>query len=77
MIFRTPVNDMFGNYYTSDPYRPVNRHNQRCSGAFADGHAAAERVSTYGFQYWKYGDGATWVPPCNGTIDPRCKWDMD
>ena len=80
LYFRTPLNDLSGGYYGSDPERPVNRHNQRCTGAFADGHGAAARVSTFGFQYFPgtdpSGAQATGLPELggNGKYDPRWKW---
>jgi prepilin-type N-terminal cleavage/methylation domain-containing protein/prepilin-type processing-associated H-X9-DG protein len=83
MVFRTPLNDLSGGYYASDPCRPVNRHSQRCTGAFVDGHAAAERVSTYGFQYFPGRDGsgayASGLPELggNGKYDCRWKWDPE
>ena len=83
MVFRTPLNELSGGYYSSNPYRPVNRHSQRCTGTFADGHAAAERVSTYGFQYYPGRDAANsqalGLPELggNGKYDPRWKWDPE
>ena len=50
LYFRTPANSSLGNWYNTDPQRPVGRHNARCNGGFADGHAATARVSTFGFQ---------------------------
>ena len=41
LYFRTPLNDLSGGYYASDPQRAFNRHSKRCTGAFADCHAAA------------------------------------
>jgi prepilin-type processing-associated H-X9-DG protein len=52
LYWRTPLNDLTGGYYKSVPQRAFNRHYQRCVGAFADGHAAASRASTFGFQYY-------------------------
>ena len=82
--FRTPLNDLSGGYYsTVDPTRAVNRHNKRCTGTFADGHGAVERVSTYGFQYYpgkdSAGAGATGLKELggNGKFDPRWKWDPE
>jgi prepilin-type N-terminal cleavage/methylation domain-containing protein/prepilin-type processing-associated H-X9-DG protein len=81
--FRTPLNDLSGGYYTADPRRAFNRHNKRCIGTFADGHGAAERVSTYGFQYYpgkdSAGGGATGLKELggNGKFDPRWKWDPE
>ena len=49
LYYRTPANT---GYYTDDPQRPVNRHNQRCNAGFTDGHAAAIRVSLMGLQYY-------------------------
>jgi prepilin-type N-terminal cleavage/methylation domain-containing protein/prepilin-type processing-associated H-X9-DG protein len=83
LYFRTPLNDLSGGYYTSDPERPCNRHNQRCTGAFADGHGAAARVSTFGFQYFPgqdpTGASATGIPSLggNGKYDPRWMWDPE
>ena len=83
LYFRTPLNDLSGGYYTSDPQRAFNRHNQRCTGAFADGHAAAARVSIFGFQYFPgkdpSGAPATGIPALggNGKYDPRWMWDPE
>jgi len=83
LYFRTPLNDKSGGYYTSDPERAFNRHNQRCTGAFADGHAAAPRVSTFGFQFYpgtdSTGAAATGIPALggNGKYDPRWMWDPE
>jgi prepilin-type N-terminal cleavage/methylation domain-containing protein/prepilin-type processing-associated H-X9-DG protein len=83
LYFRTPLNDLCGGYYTSDPQRAFNRHYKRCTGAFADGHAAAARVSTFGFQYFPgrdpSGASATGIPALggNGRYDPRWMWDPE
>jgi prepilin-type N-terminal cleavage/methylation domain-containing protein/prepilin-type processing-associated H-X9-DG protein len=84
LFFRTPVDRWQSTiYYDIDPQRPIGRHNQRCNGAFADGHAAAERVSTYGLQYFPGTDAsgavATGHPrnSGNGKYDPRWKWDLE
>ena len=83
LYFRTPLNDLSGGYYTSDPERAFNRHNKRCVGAFADGHAAASRVSSFGFQYFpgkdESGATATGLPELggNGKYDPRWLWDPE
>ena len=82
MVFRTPINDLSGGYYTSDPKRPIGRHGNRCNGVFMDGHAQAARVSTFGFQYWPGRDAAgttaTGTPELggNGKYDPRWMWDL-
>ena len=82
LYFRTPLNDLTGGYYVSSPHRAFNRHNRRCTGAFADGHAAAARVSTYGFQYYPgkdaAGNTATGLKEGlggNGKFDFRWMWD--
>jgi hypothetical protein len=31
LYYRTPLNDLSGGYYTSDPQRAFNRHKQRCT----------------------------------------------
>src|ERR1035437_4591389 len=83
LYFRTPLNDLSGGYYTSDPERAFNRHNQRCTGSFADGRAAAARVSTYGFQFFPgidpSGAQALVLPELggNGKYDPRWMWDPE
>lgn len=83
LYFRTPLNDLCGGYWTSDPQRAFNRHNKRCTGAFGDGHAAAARVSIFGFQYFPGKDpsGATasGIPSLggNGRYDPRWMWDPE
>ena len=83
LYFRTPLNELSGGYWTSDPQRAFNRHNKRCTGAFADGHAAAARVSIFGFQYFPgrdpAGATATGIPALggNGKYDPRWMWDPE
>ena len=83
--FRTPVNDLSGGFYTSDPSRAFNRHSngKRCTGVFIDGHAAASRVSIFGFQFFPgvdpSGATATGIPSLggNGKYDPRWMWDPE
>lgn len=83
LYFRTPLNNLSGGYYDSDPERALNRHNQRCTIAFADGHAAPLRVSALGFQYFPgknaAGQSATGNPLIggNGKYDPRWLWDLE
>ena len=83
LYFRTPLNNLTGGYYDSDPERPVNRHNQRCTIAWGDGHAAAVRVSTLGLQYYPgkdpAGQSATGNPLLggNGKYDVRWLWDLE
>jgi prepilin-type N-terminal cleavage/methylation domain-containing protein/prepilin-type processing-associated H-X9-DG protein len=83
LYFRTPLNDKSGGYYASDPERAFNRHGGRCTGAFADGHAAAPRVSAFGFQFYPgtdaSGASATGLPELggNGKYDPRWMWDPE
>jgi prepilin-type N-terminal cleavage/methylation domain-containing protein/prepilin-type processing-associated H-X9-DG protein len=83
LYFRTPLNNLTGGYYDSDPERALNRHNQRCTCAFADGHAAPLRVSALGFQYYpgknSAGQSATGNPLLagNGKYDPRWLWDLE
>ena len=83
LYFRTPLNNLSGGYYDSSPHRALNRHNNRCVGGFIDGHGAAVRVSTFGFQFFPgkdaSGQSATGVPSLggNGRYDPRWQWDMD
>jgi prepilin-type N-terminal cleavage/methylation domain-containing protein/prepilin-type processing-associated H-X9-DG protein len=82
LYWRTPVN--LG-YYDSSPQRPVGRHNKRCNFGFADGHAAATKVSAMGLQYFPGsttgitgGSSATgsWAGG-NGKSDPRWMWDLE
>jgi prepilin-type N-terminal cleavage/methylation domain-containing protein/prepilin-type processing-associated H-X9-DG protein len=83
LAMRMYENDKSGGYYASDPERAFNRHNRRCTGAFADGHAAAPRVSTFGFQFYPgtdpSGASATGLPELggNGKYDPRWMWDPE
>lgn len=83
LYWRTPLNDLSGGYWTSTPQRAFNRHNKRCTGAFADCHAASFRVSTIGFQYYPgkdaFGNQATGLPELggNGRYDPRWMWDPE
>jgi prepilin-type N-terminal cleavage/methylation domain-containing protein/prepilin-type processing-associated H-X9-DG protein len=83
LYFRTPLNDLTGGYWTSVPQRALNRHHKRCTGAFADGHAAAARVSIWGFQYYPgkdpLGNQAWGLPELggNGRYDPRWMWDPE
>jgi prepilin-type N-terminal cleavage/methylation domain-containing protein/prepilin-type processing-associated H-X9-DG protein len=83
LYFRTPLNDLSGGYWTSDPQRAFSRHNKRCTGAFADGHGAAARASSFGFQFFPGKDAsgatATGLPELggNGRYDPRWLWDPE
>ena len=83
LYWRTPLNDLSGGYYTSDPERVFNRHSKRCTGAFGDGHAASQRVSIFGFQFFPgqdaFGATATGIPSLggNGKYDPRWMWDPE
>ena len=83
LFWRTPLNNMSGGYFDSDPQRALNRHGKRCSGTFGDGHAAAVAVSSLGFQFYPgkdpSGAAATGNPAIggNGLSDERWKWDMD
>jgi prepilin-type N-terminal cleavage/methylation domain-containing protein/prepilin-type processing-associated H-X9-DG protein len=83
LYFRTPLNDLTGGYWGSDPERAFNRHSKRCTSAFADCHAAAVRVSTIAFQYYPgkdaAGNQATGLPELNGNgrYDPRWMWDPE
>jgi prepilin-type N-terminal cleavage/methylation domain-containing protein/prepilin-type processing-associated H-X9-DG protein len=83
LYFRTPLNDLAGGYYTDDPQRAIGRHNQRCTSGFADGHGAAVRVSSLGFQYFpgRSASGATATGlrlfGGNGVNDPRWMWDLE
>jgi prepilin-type N-terminal cleavage/methylation domain-containing protein/prepilin-type processing-associated H-X9-DG protein len=83
LYFRTPLNELSGGYWTSDPERAFNRHNKRCTGAFADGHGAATRVRLFGFQYYPgtdaSGSPASGLPELggNGKYDPRWMWDPE
>ena len=82
LYYRTPLNTP---YYTDDPQRPVNRHNQRCNGGFADGHAAALRVSLLGLQFYPGVDPAgrpaygnpKWSSDGNNRYDVRWMWDLE
>jgi prepilin-type N-terminal cleavage/methylation domain-containing protein/prepilin-type processing-associated H-X9-DG protein len=77
LYWRVPSNQ---GYYTDDPQRPVGRHLQRCIAGFADGHAAAIKVSAIGLQFYpgRTADGrsATGMPWLggNGLYDDRWMW---
>ena len=82
LYHRTPANT---GYYTDDPQRAVNRHNQRCNTGFADGHGAAIRVSLMGLQYYPglgpkgqpaYGN-PRWASGGNNVYDSRWMWDLE
>ena len=82
LYYRTPRNE---GYYTDDPQRPVNRHNKRGNAGFADGHAAALRVSLLGLQFYPGVDPAgrpaygnpKWGGSGNNRYDPRWMWDLE
>jgi len=80
LYWRSPANQ---GYYDTDPQRPVNRHNQRCNGGFADGHAQAIKVSLIGLQFYpgrnEAGQVATGVKWLSGNerYDPRWMWDLE
>jgi len=73
LYWRTPSNQP---WYHDDPQRPINRHNHRCNGGFADGHAEAIKASKIGLQYFPGYLGATglqWLGG-NGQYDERWMW---
>ncbi len=76
IVYRTPNN---WNYYDSAPTRPVNRHGNRANMGFADGHAAALRVSVMGLQFMPGANGATGSTKWggNGVSDSRWMWDRE
>ena len=80
LYWRTPTNV---GYYDSDPQRPVGRHNRRSNMGFVDGHAASEKVSSLGLQFYSGKDEAgkeatgTLAFGGNGKHDPRWLWDRE
>ena len=73
LYWRAPSNQP---WFQDDPQRPFNRHNQRCNGGFADGHAEALKASKIGLQYFPGNAGATgleWLGG-NGRYDERWMW---
>lgn len=80
LYWRTPTNE---GYYDSDPQRPIGRHNRRANMGFVDGHAASQKVSTLGLQFYpgKDANGATATGSTtfggNGRHDPRWMWDRE
>ena len=80
LYWRTPTNL---DYYDSDPQRPVGRHNRRSNMGFVDGHAAPQKVSTLGLQFFPGKDAAgnsatgTTAFGGNGRHDPRWMWDRE
>lgn len=80
LYWRTPTN--LG-YYDSEPQRVIGRHSRRANMGFVDGHAAAQKVSTLGLQYFPGKDsegrpatGSTAFGG-NGRHDPRWMWDRE
>ncbi|MCL5097163.1 MAG: hypothetical protein M1608_06495, partial [Candidatus Omnitrophica bacterium] len=78
VYFLTPDHPDFA---LNNPYRIVNRHNNRGNCAWADGHAEATRVSTIGFQFYpgktskgEVAKGDSIVGMGNDKYDPRWKW---
>ena len=80
LYWRTPTN---AGYYDSEPQRAIGRHSRRANMGFVDGHAAAQKVSSLGLQYFpgkdSEGRSATGNPVFggNGRYDPRWKWDRE
>jgi prepilin-type N-terminal cleavage/methylation domain-containing protein/prepilin-type processing-associated H-X9-DG protein len=77
LYWRVPTNQGF---YNDDPQRPVGRHLRRCMAGFADGHAAAIKVSAMGLQFYpgttsagRSATGAPWLGG-NGFYDERWMW---
>src|ERR1051325_1620259 len=73
LYYRTPTNR---GWYNDDPERPVGRHNFRCNGGFADGHAKTIKVSEIGLQFFGPGVTASGIPWLggNGKYDERWMW---
>lgn len=68
-------------YAFNNPYRTVNRHASRCTSTWADGHSSADRVSSYGFQFYpgktingEVAKGDAIIGMGNDKYDPRWKW---
>jgi prepilin-type processing-associated H-X9-DG protein len=79
LYWRVPTNQ---GYYNDVPQRPVGRHNKRCNGGFADGHAEGVKTSAIGLQFYpgKSPDGKTatgiqWLGG-NGLYDDRWMWSV-
>jgi prepilin-type N-terminal cleavage/methylation domain-containing protein/prepilin-type processing-associated H-X9-DG protein len=77
LYWRVPTNQ---GYYNDVPQRPIGRHNKRCNGGFADGHAESVKTSAIGLQFYpgKTQDGKTatgiqWLGG-NGLYDDRWMW---
>lgn len=83
IVYRTPNNH---GYYDIIPTRPINRHGSRSNMGFADGHAAATRVSLLGLQFYPgvYDSPRGRAPATgstkwggNGQSDVRWMWDRE
>lgn len=83
IVYRTPNNH---GYYDTAPTRPINRHGNRANMGYADGHAAATRVSALGLQFYPgYYRGPRGNAPAtgskkwggNGESDSRWLWDRE
>jgi prepilin-type N-terminal cleavage/methylation domain-containing protein/prepilin-type processing-associated H-X9-DG protein len=80
LYWRTPTNR---GYYDTEPHRPIGRHNRRSNMGFVDGHAAAEKVSRLGLQFFPGKDdagrdatGSGWLGG-NERYDSRWMWDKE
>jgi prepilin-type N-terminal cleavage/methylation domain-containing protein/prepilin-type processing-associated H-X9-DG protein len=80
LYWRTPTNR---GYFDSEPHRAIGRHRKRCNMGFVDGHAAPQRVSTLGLQYFPGKDaagrdatGIAWLGG-NERYDSRWMWDRE
>jgi prepilin-type N-terminal cleavage/methylation domain-containing protein len=77
--YRPPDNEPY--YSSTDPVRPVGRHNSRMNGGFSDNHAETMRVSTIGLQNFPgqepgYGLATGLISQGgNGHFDPSWMWD--
>ena len=68
IYFRVPSDAQNGNEYVNDPTRSIPRHSNRVNASFFDGHVAAVKNSSFGYNYLRTDDLALWARNHNGLV---------
>ena len=68
VYFRVPSDTQNGNEFLLDPTWSVGRHGGRVNAAFFDGHVAAIKNSSIGYQFSRTNELALWARNHNGLI---------
>jgi prepilin-type N-terminal cleavage/methylation domain-containing protein/prepilin-type processing-associated H-X9-DG protein len=68
IYFRVPSDAQNGNEYVNDPTRSVGRHAGRVNASFFDGHVAAVKNSSIGYNVSRTDEGALWARNHNGLV---------